>query len=103
MATHEPRIFSFTRKQQYLIAVSGVLLAAFLRALLDPFLHADLPLFLFIAPVIVAGWFGGLWPGLLSTVLSLLLADYLFISPRGSIFRYEDLLSVQQIFIFAFV
>src|SRR3954468_12285883 len=103
MATRETRIFSLTRKQQYVIAVSGVLLAAFLRALLDPFLRADLPLFLFVAPVIVSGWFGGLWPGLLSTVLSLLIADFLFMSPRGLIFQYADLLNVQRIFIFAFV
>ena len=103
MFRHETRIFSLTRTRQYVLAVSGVLLAALLRALLDPFLGADLPLFLFVAPVIVAGWFGGLWPGLLSTVLSLLIADYLFISPRGSIFQHEDLLSVQRIFIFAFV
>ena len=103
MARHQAQIFSLTRTQRYAIAVSGVLLAAFLRALLDPFLGADMPLFVFVAPVIAAGWFGGLWPGLLSTVLSLLIADYLFIAPRGSLFQYEDLLSLQRIFIFAFV
>src|SRR6476620_8622797 len=102
MARHEPRILSLTEKQRYAIAVFGVLLAVLVRAALDPFLGADLPLFVFVVPVIVAGWYGGLWPGLLATVLSLLIGDYLFIA-RGSIFRHEDLLSVQRVVTFAFV
>jgi PAS domain S-box-containing protein len=103
MASRETRILSLTRKQSYGIAVSGVLLAALLRAVLDPFLGADLPLFFFVIPVIVAGWYGGLWPGFLATVLSLLIGDYLFISPRGSIFQHENLLNTQRVLIFAFV
>jgi PAS domain S-box-containing protein len=103
MASRETRILSLTRKQSYGIAVTGVLLAAILRAAVDPFLGADLPLFFFVIPVIVAGWYGGLWPGLLATALSLLIADYLFISPRGSIFQHEDLLNTQRVLIFAFV
>src|SRR5947209_8638540 len=103
MARHETRILSLTRMQSYAIAVSGVLLAALLRAALDPYLGADLPLFIFVVPVIVAGWYGGLWPGLLATVLSLLIGDYLFVSPRGSIFRHEDFLSMQRVITFAFV
>jgi PAS domain S-box-containing protein len=103
MPRHETRILSLTRKQRYGIAVIGVLLAAILRSALDPFLGADLPLFIFVLPVIVAGWYGGLWPGLLATVLSLLIGDYLFISPRGGIFRHEDFLSMQRVLSFVFI
>src|SRR5215471_10338514 len=103
MARHETRILSLTRKQRYGIAVIGVLLAAILRSALDPVLGADLPLFIFVLPVIVAGWYGGLWPGLLATVLSLLIGDYLFISPRGEIFRHEDFLSMQRVLSFVFI
>ena len=102
MARHETRILSLTRKQRYGIAVLGVILAAIVSTVLDPILGADLPLFLFVLPVIVAGWYGGLWPGLLATVLSLLIGDYLFISPRGSIFPHEDLLGTQRVLTFAF-
>jgi PAS domain S-box-containing protein len=103
MASHETRILYLTRKQRYAIAMLGVLLAALLRAALDPFLGADLPLFFFVVPVLAAAWYGGLWPGLFASVLSLLIADYLFISPRGSMFQHEDLLSTQRVLIFAFV
>jgi K+-sensing histidine kinase KdpD len=81
------RWLSLTRLQSYGIAVSGVLLIAAFRAALDPFLGEDLPLFFFVFPVIVAGWCGGLWPGLLATALSLLLGDYLFLSPRAGALR----------------
>jgi PAS domain S-box-containing protein len=103
MARHETRILSLTRKQRYGIAVSGVLLAAIVRSALDPLLGSDLPLFIFVLPVIVAGWYGGLWPGLLATVLSLLIGDYLFIVPRGAIFQHEDFLSTHRVLTFAFI
>jgi PAS domain S-box-containing protein len=83
------RLFSLTRSQRYGIAVVGVLLTALFRLLLDPILGDDLPLFLFLFPIVLVGWWGGLGPGLLATTLSLLLGDYLFIAPRGAIFQGE--------------
>jgi PAS domain S-box-containing protein len=47
--------------------------------------------------VILAAWFGGLWPGLLATALSLALGDYLFIAPRGTLLHYEDLLTLNRV------
>src|SRR5262245_1430887 len=94
-------VLPLSRRQSYVIAVSGVLAAAFLRAWLDPFLGADLPLFFFIVPVVVAGWYGGLSAGLLATVLSLVLGDLLFISPRGSILRHATLLDMERFLVFA--
>src|SRR5262249_16739513 len=38
------------------------------------------PLLIFILSVMVSAWYGGLGPGLLATVLSLLLGDYFFIA-----------------------
>src|SRR5215831_4121166 len=103
MARHETRILSLTGKQRYGIAVIGVLLAAILRSALDPLLGSDLPLFIFVLPVIVAAWYGGLWPGLLATVLSLLLGDYLFILPKGSILHYENTLSFMRAVALGFI
>jgi PAS domain S-box-containing protein len=85
MAQHAMRMFSLTRTQRYGIAVLGVAATVVLRLALDPLLKEDVPLFLFTIPVIIASWSGGLGPGLLATVLSLLAGNYLFMSPRGTI------------------
>src|SRR5690349_7850264 len=80
-------MLSLTRLQRYGIAILGVILVAFLRLALDSIFREDLPLIFFIIPIILAGWCGGLWPGVLATALSLLLGDYLFMTPTGSIFH----------------
>src|SRR5690348_15928723 len=103
MPTRRIWIFSLTRVQLYGIAVLAVILTAIARLALDPILRADLPLFLFVFPIILASWSGGLWPGLLATVLSLLLGDYLFISPRGSIFDYQNPLDLVRALAFGFI
>jgi PAS domain S-box-containing protein len=97
MARHEMRIVFLTRKQSYGIAVSGVVITALLRAALDPILGADLPLLLFFFPILIAAWCGGRRPGLLATVLSVLIGDYLFIPPRGAIFLHEGFLDKRVI------
>ena len=53
------------------VAVASVLLMAGLRSALDPVLGDVAPLVLFLIPVAVAAWFGGLWPGLTATGLGL--------------------------------
>src|SRR5262245_21945675 len=94
MALNERRILCLTRTQRYSIAVLGVILTASLRSALDPVLQTELPLFLFVIPVILAGWYGGLGPGLLATFLSLLTGDYLF---------YKDHLNIERLAGFALV
>jgi hypothetical protein len=69
------RMFSLSEPQRYGVAIIGVAVAAAVRMVLDPLLGDELPLFLFTFPVILAAWFGGLWPGLLATALSLALGD----------------------------
>ena len=36
----------------------------------------------FLAAVALVAWYGGVWPGLVATVLSVIAANYLFFSPR---------------------
>ena len=97
------RMFSLSQTQRYGVAIIGVAVAAAVRMALDPLLGDTLPLFLFTFPVILAAWFGGLWPGLLATALSLALGDYLFIAPRGKLLHYEDLFTWNRVsFLFFF-
>src|SRR5262245_2454286 len=84
------RTVSLRRLAPYGLAVLSVALAAFIRLELDPLLGGKAPLLIFIFAVLVTSWYGGLWPGLVSTALSFLIGDYLFIPPRYSIFSYED-------------
>src|SRR2546428_3836586 len=64
------------RLARYCMAVvsSGVIL--FVCLFLDQFVSGTLPLTLFIIPVVVSAWFGGLGPGLLATFLSGLASEY---------------------------
>jgi PAS domain S-box-containing protein len=97
------RMFSLSQTQRYGMAIIGVAVAAAARMALDPLLGEELPLFLFAFPVILAAWFGGLWPGLLATALSLALGDYLFIAPRGKLLHYGDLITWNRVsFLFFF-
>ena len=70
----------------YLVALAAVAAAALIRESLDPLLGGGTrPFITFFAAVAVAAWYGGLWPGLLSILLSFLVADYFFIPPRFSL------------------
>jgi len=97
------QMFSLSRTQRYGIAILGVVIVAALRLALDPILGQELPTIMFIFAVILTAWYGGLWPGLLVTALSILLGEYLFIAPRGEIFRYENPLSQEQVITLGFV
>jgi PAS domain S-box-containing protein len=58
-----------------------------IQSLLVPMFGGDpdaSPFIVFFAAVMVAAWFGGLWPGLLATVVSALLSWYFFLAPPYS-------------------
>src|SRR5215467_11830656 len=103
MTRNVMQMFSLSRTQRYGIAILSVLIVAALRLALDPFLGQQLATIMFIFAVILAAWYGGLWPGLIVTALSILLSEYLFIAPRGWIFRYEHPLSREQVITLGFV
>jgi PAS domain S-box-containing protein len=84
------RIHSLKRLAPYGVAVLSVALAAVVRLELDPLLGEIAPLLLFAIAVILTSWFGGFWPGALATGLSLLTTDYLFFTPKYSIFEYDS-------------
>src|SRR5215813_712508 len=66
---------SLTGIQRYGVAVLAVMLVAAVRAVLGSILTQELPLFLFILPIVFVCSSGGLGPGLLATGLSLLFAN----------------------------
>ncbi len=68
----------------YLLAVVATALAAGLREFLMPWLGFEVPLALFAVSTIIVAAVGGFGPGILASVLSALLAVYLFMPPRGT-------------------
>ncbi len=73
---------------RYLAAVILVLLGLVLRLLLVPVIGDRSPFLIFIAPITIAAWYGGIGPGLISTLLSLVAIDYFFVPPVHSLFAY---------------
>jgi PAS domain S-box-containing protein len=73
---------------RYGVAVAAGVLALLIQSLLVPMFGGNpdaSPFIVFFAAVMVAAWFGGLWPGLLATVLSALLSWYFFLAPTYSL------------------
>jgi len=68
----------------YLLALVGVVLAATVRYQLGPVLGGTIPVVIFTVPVALAALYGGFGPGMFCTLVSALLADYLFIAPYYS-------------------
>ena len=68
----------------YGLAVLSILIALIIGRLLDIHLVAA-PVSLFLCAIMLSGWFGGLGPGLLAVVLSLLAFYYYFVTPIYSL------------------
>jgi signal transduction histidine kinase len=70
---------------RYGIAIGGAGLAAVLRVALDPVMSPHVTLIMFYPAIMIAAWHGGLGPGVVATVLSAGLVDYLWFAPVGSL------------------
>ena len=66
---------------RYGMAVLIVSLCVAIRLLLQPVFGHDVPYLVFFPAIMLAGWYGGLGPGLLATALSAVAVEYLFIAP----------------------
>src|SRR5262245_19745901 len=82
-----PRASSRLARYGMAIISSGVTLIVCL--FLNQALSGSLPLTLFIIPVVVSAWFGGLGPGLLATLLSGLASEYFLTEEYFSPFRMD--------------
>ena len=67
---------------RYALAVASVLVALALRFAVEPVLRGEAPLIMFIAPVMLASYFGGFGPGVLAAALGLIAGVYFFVTPR---------------------
>lgn len=68
----------------YLLAVLSVALVALVRSVLARYelLTEETPFVLFVLAVVIPSWSGGFGPGMLATVLSALVIDFLLLDPQ---------------------
>src|SRR3954453_21037665 len=66
----------------YGVAVLGVGLSVLLRLALFGFVADRSPFITFFPAIILGAYLGGLWPGLLATLLSAVAVDYFLLEPR---------------------
>ncbi|MEW6130438.1 MAG: PAS domain S-box protein [Acidobacteriota bacterium] len=76
-----------------------VTVATLLRFALEPILELRVPFILYFPTIVLCAWFGGLWQGLLSTVLGGLIAWFAFREPQFS-FKFSDPGILAQLIIF---
>lgn len=70
--------------QRYGLAVGVSVLALVISVIFFP-LFERTPFLLFFPAIVLSAWFGGLGPGLLATVLALVLSDYFLLAPLNSL------------------
>ncbi|MBO0726382.1 MAG: PAS domain-containing protein, partial [Blastocatellia bacterium] len=71
------------------MAVLSTLVILVICLFLDQLVRGNIPLTLFIIPVVVSAWFGGLGPGVLATFLSGVASEYFLTEERFSIYRMD--------------
>lgn len=86
-ARHNHRDWPFRRSiaMRYGVAVLAVLVAFTIRYLIYGDLQNRLVFTFFVPAAMVAVWYGGLGPGILATVMGLLLGDYFFMMSRKAL------------------
>jgi PAS domain S-box-containing protein len=94
MFTRNPSIVA-----RFTFTVLAVTLATLLRSALAPVIGEGVPFILYYPTVVLCAWFGGLWPGLLSTALGGAIAWYAFIPPPYS-FKVSDPTAPAQLIVF---
>ncbi len=80
---------------RYLVALFAVALVFAVRVALAPILNDRFPYVLFTIAVMLATWYGGVGPGLLSGVLSVCVGNYFFVDHSASVeTRVADVIAV---------
>ena len=78
------RLLKGSRFARYGVAIGAAAAATVVRLSLDPVWASRFPFILFFPAVMLSSWFGGLWPGVVTTALATVATEYYWIEPRHS-------------------
>jgi hypothetical protein len=78
------RVWRLSPAARYGIAIAAAALATSLRLALDPVWGLKFPLIFFYPAVAVSAWFGGFWPGIVTTLISAVAADHFWMTSNWS-------------------
>lgn len=67
--------------KRYAVAIGTVALASTFRLFMHQIVSTEAPFLLYFAAVMASGWYGGVRPGLLATLLSAGVSSYFFMEP----------------------
>src|ERR1051325_8978960 len=87
---------------RYGLAIVSVALVALLRWFLQPALADAAPLILFVLPIVLSGWYGGIGPAILATALATIAGAFLFI-PGTRTPRHLEWNDIAPLAVFFFV
>jgi PAS domain S-box-containing protein len=96
------RVITLAAPIRYGVAIAAAVAAIFFRLALDPLWGSRLPFITLFPAVIFSGWVGGFWPGIVTTVLCMLAAQYFWLEPARS-FAVADKTQLIGLFTFAAV
>ena len=94
------RAIRLTTFSRYGIAVVIAATAVLIRLTLDPVWGQNLPYITLFPAVMLSAWIGGLWPGLLTTLITAVAAEYFWIPPVYS-WRVDDKTNLVGLVLFA--
>lgn len=78
------RVIHLRRLTRYGLAAGCAVGAVLVRLGLDPLWGPGIPYITFFPAIMLSAWLAGLWPGVLTTVLTATAALYFWVDPRGS-------------------
>lgn len=71
---------------RYGMAIVAPVIAAIVRLALDPLWGMALPLITFFPAIMASAWFGGVGPGIGTTLLAAVAANYFWMDPRYTLY-----------------
>ncbi|HVT29301.1 MAG TPA: ATP-binding protein, partial [Lacipirellulaceae bacterium] len=78
----------------YSVGIAGVVVASLLRSLVNPYLGEHLSFSFDYLAVFIAAWTGGVWPAIVTAIISSLVSNFLFTDPYLSL----QITSVEEFF-----
>ncbi len=93
------RVITVSTPTRYGVAIAAAAAGTLLRLALNPLWGVGLPFVFMFPSIMLSAWFGGFWPGVCTTLLSAVAADYFWMTPLHSQ-MFNDPADLLALFIF---